>query len=109
EAVDPHAVELMQQSIDVAFPDYRNGLATGFREVTQGSGHRRVSLVDQDALRGRELRRELAEEALFVSVEALQLRFDFFFAGEKRPQRGSEEANAFPDRHLSPHASEDRA
>src|SRR5439155_1423807 len=105
--VDRHTGELMQQSIDVAFPDDREDLATGFREPAQGSGHRRISFVDQDALRGRELRREFAEEALFVSVEALQLRFDFFFAGEKRPQRGSEEADAFPDRHLSPHPSED--
>src|SRR2546425_1253540 len=58
--IEGHAGQVTQQPFDVAFPDDCDDVAAGFRDLTERSGHRHVPLVDQDALRGRELRRKLS-------------------------------------------------
>src|SRR6266487_2977416 len=66
----------------------------------------RVPLVDQDALRRRQLPGELLDETPLVRVEPLELRLDPLLSGEEAADRGHEEAHALPERHLPPHASE---
>src|SRR3989442_7574352 len=97
----------MRQAFDVAFPDAGDDMAARLRDLAQRPGHRHIPLVNQDALRGRELRRKLAQETLFVPVEALEFRLDFLLAGEKGSQCGCEESDALTKGHLSPYASED--
>src|SRR3989442_7433443 len=58
--LEGHAGQVTQQPFDVAFPDDRDDIAARLRDLAQRPGHRRVPLLDQDALCGRELRRKLA-------------------------------------------------
>src|SRR5213594_852663 len=105
--LDRHARQVMQQALDVAFPDDRDDIAARLLDLAQLPGHRHIPLVDQDALRGRELRRKLAQETLFVPVEALEFRLDLLLAGEEDSQRGCQGSDAFSKGHLSPDASKD--
>src|SRR6266704_1876227 len=104
--VDHHAREVATQPLDVALADHRDDVALRLRELPEHRGHERVPIVNQDALRRRELPRELLDEPRLVRVEPLELCLDLLLPGEESAERGSQEAHPLPERHLPPHAAE---
>src|SRR6266511_1135455 len=95
--VDRYAREVATQPLDVALADHRHDVAPRLRELPECRGHQCVPIVDQDALRRRELPRELLDEPRLVRVEPLQLRLDLLLPGEESTERRSQNRTRPPN------------